>query len=71
MFEPCFEHCHIRYGKQYTKECDDNCNYAKAVKESKRKDEIIEYLLDMLEGEHTGMRASAIEEIKDEFGIEL
>lgn len=35
MFEPCYEHCYLRYGKQYTKECDDKCNYAKAVKENK------------------------------------
>ena len=35
MFEPCYEHCYLRYGKQYTKECDDKCNYAKAVKEKK------------------------------------
>ena len=32
MFEPCFEHCYLRYGKQYTKECDNNCNYAKTIK---------------------------------------
>lgn len=35
MFEPCYEHCYLRYSKQYTKECDDKCNYAKAVKEKK------------------------------------
>lgn len=35
MFEPCYEHCYLRYGKQYTAECDDECNYAKAVKENK------------------------------------
>ena len=35
------------------------------------KDKVIEYLLDMLEEEHMGMRASAIEEIKNEFGVEL
>lgn len=33
MFEPCFEHCYIRFGKQYTPDCDDKCAYAKAVKE--------------------------------------
>ena len=71
MFEPCFEHCYIRYGKQYTKECDDTCGYAKAVKESKLKDEIIEYLLDMLEGELMGLKTSTIEEIKNKFGIVL
>lgn len=71
MLEPCFELCYLRYNKEYTKECDNNCMYAKACKENRYKDEIIEYLLDMLEEEHMGMKASAIEEIKDEFGIEL
>ena len=36
MFEPCYEHCYLRYGKQYTAECDNKCNYAKAVKENKK-----------------------------------
>lgn len=71
MFNPCHDHCYIRYGKQYTEECDINCDYAKLAKENQQKDDIIEYLLDMLEGELMGMRASAIEEIKNEFGIEL
>lgn len=35
MFKPCYEHCYLRYGKQYTKECDDKCHYAKAIKENK------------------------------------
>ena len=35
------------------------------------KDEIIEFLLDALEEEHMGSRAWAIEEIKNNFGIEL
>lgn len=35
------------------------------------KDEVIEYLLDMLEEEHMGMRAVAIKEITDKFDIEL
>jgi hypothetical protein len=35
------------------------------------KDEVIEYLLDMLEEEHMGMRAVAVKEISDKFGIEL
>lgn len=32
---------------------------------------IIDYLLDMLEEEHMGMRTLAIEKIKDEFGFEI
>jgi hypothetical protein len=39
--------------------------------EQQDKDEIIEYLLDMLEEEHIGMRALAIKEIKNKFDIEL
>ena len=35
------------------------------------KDEVIEYLLDMLEEEHMGMRAVAVKEIADKFDIEL
>lgn len=34
------------------------------------KDKIIEFLLDMLEEEHMGMRAVAVKEVKDKFGIE-
>lgn len=44
MFEPCFEHCHIRFGKQYTPDCDDKCAYAKAVKERDKAVEFIKYL---------------------------
>jgi len=34
------------------------------------KDEIIEYLLDSLECEHMGMRAAAVSDIKERFGLE-
>lgn len=70
MFVPCYN-CYLRYGQQYTKECDTRCDYAKVVKTNNKDEEIIAFLLDMLEGEQIGMRASAIEEIKNEFGIEL
>ena len=33
LFNPCIEHCFIRYGKQYTKDCDEKCDYAKMAKE--------------------------------------
>lgn len=69
MLIPCHDHCYLRYGKQYTKECDTTCDYAKAVKEGKCKDDIIECLLDMLEEQHMGMRAVATKDIKDRFGI--
>ncbi len=31
MYNPCFE-CWNRYGKQYSEECDNSCEYAVAVK---------------------------------------
>ena len=31
MYNPCFE-CMNRYGKQYSEECDNTCEYAVAVK---------------------------------------
>ena len=30
MYNPCFE-CYNRYGKQYTEECDNKCDYAHAL----------------------------------------
>ena len=33
MFNPCFEHCYVKYGKQYSEECDSKCEYAKLAKE--------------------------------------
>lgn len=35
MFNPCYEHCYLRFGNQYTEDCDDKCEFAKAVKEKK------------------------------------
>lgn len=35
MFNPCIDHCYLRYGKQYSKECKENCAYAKAVNDIK------------------------------------
>ena len=34
MFYPCTE-CYRKFDKQYTSECDDKCDYARAVKENK------------------------------------
>ena len=70
MFVPCRDHCYLRYGRQYTKECDVNCDYAKAVKESNLKDKIIDSLLDVLEAGHIGMRAEVAKAIKEQFGVE-
>ena len=71
LFIPCYEHCFLRYGKQYTKDCDDTCDYAKVIKENKLKNEIIDFLLEMLEEEHMDLRSTAIGMIKEEFGVEL
>lgn len=35
MFNPCVEHCYLKYGKQYSPDCDDKCEYAKVVNEKK------------------------------------
>lgn len=34
MYYPC-EECFGRWGKEYTPECDDTCDYAKEVKQKK------------------------------------
>lgn len=34
MYSPCVE-CYNRYGKQYTFDCDDKCDYAKVMKDKK------------------------------------
>lgn len=67
MFGPCVDHCYLRYNKQYTKECDNICAYAKAVLENKNKDNVIDYLLDILELEEESIAILPItvEEVKD------
>lgn len=35
MFYPC-EHCYLIFDKEYTKECDDTCEYARLCLESKK-----------------------------------
>ena len=32
LSNPCFEYCYVMYGKSYTKECDNKCEYARVVK---------------------------------------
>lgn len=32
---PCTEYCYLRYGKQYSKECDDECEFASWVQIAK------------------------------------
>ena len=35
IFTPCSQ-CYMRHGTQYTKECDDFCDYAKVCLENKK-----------------------------------
>ncbi len=35
MINPCIDLCYTRYGKQYSPDCDDKCEYAKIAKEKK------------------------------------
>lgn len=46
VYEPC-QTCLIRFEKSYTKECDNSCNYAKAIKDLKEARETLNnaYLL--------------------------
>lgn len=44
MFVPCRDHCYLRYGKQYTEECDTTCDYARVCLENKKLKEIIDKL---------------------------
>ncbi len=32
---PCVDYCYLRYGKQYSHDCDSKCEYAKVVLENK------------------------------------
>ena len=45
MFNPCLEHCYVKYGKEYSEECDSKCEYAKLAKEYKDlKNDVIAFL---------------------------
>lgn len=35
MINPCKDYCYIRFGKQYTKECDTQCEFAKVCVENR------------------------------------
>lgn len=75
------------YGVCYgTKECDVCSCYGdeaicsfypekreKAIRANRKasEDNVINYLLDMLEDEHMGMRAEAVKQIKERFGVEV
>lgn len=62
MFNPCVEHCFNRFGKQYTVDCDENCEFAKVIKEKKK----LELEL-MLNEEQSKIPISTLEELATQF----
>ena len=46
MFNPCYESCYLRYGKQYTEECDATCSYAKVWREKQELERILKAVVD-------------------------
>lgn len=34
--DPCIDYCFNRFDKEYTKNCDNNCEYAKVIAENKK-----------------------------------
>ena len=34
LLNPCYEHCYLRFGKSYGPDCNDKCEYAKAIQEN-------------------------------------
>lgn len=48
MYNPCFE-CLNRYGKQYTEECNNTCEYAVAVKLIGELQDEIKFLQDKID----------------------
>ena len=44
MFNPCYEHCYAKYGKEYTKECNEKCEFAKTVLEKMKLEEKVKEL---------------------------
>lgn len=55
MYNPCFE-CLNRYGKQYSEECDNTCEYAVAVKYIGELQDEIKSLQDIAEDLKRGAR---------------
>lgn len=49
MLNPCYELCFLRFGKQYTSDCDDKCEFAKVSKEKKKLEEEQKLLLDAMD----------------------
>ena len=44
MLNPCYEYCYLRFGKQYTEDCNNTCEYAKQVNEKNKLEEQLKSL---------------------------
>lgn len=49
MFNPCFDYCYLKFGKQYTQDCDGKCVFAKVSKEKKKLEEERKLLLEEMD----------------------
>lgn len=67
MYSPCFE-CKIRYNKEYSKECDNKCDYANLVSKLKTYGGIDE-VLSVMEEERIPIKMIDKEHIEDTFRI--
>ena len=69
MFDPCYEHCYLRWRKEYTKECDNTCNYARLYLENKKLKEIFDELGISLTDENDNFRSTQdiLKEITDKW----
>ena len=67
MYNPCFE-CMNRYGKQYTEECDNKCDYANVMFQLKSYGGL-EEVLSVMRGERIPITMLDKEHIEDTFRI--
>ena len=44
MFNPCVDYCWNRFGREYSKDCDNTCEFAKIAKELDKYKELFEKL---------------------------
>ena len=67
MYNPCFE-CMNRYGRQYTEECDNKCDYANVMFQLKSYGGL-EEVLSVMRGERIPIAMIDKEHIDDTFRI--
>ena len=46
---PCKDYCYYRYGKEYTPECDKNCDFAKEVNLRKKLEKELQEIKEAME----------------------